>query len=82
MAMKIVETCISCAACEGECPNHAISDGDPVFVIDPDKCTECVGAHETQKCIDVCPVEGAIIADPAYQEAREALLAKYQRLHA
>ena len=82
MAMKIIETCISCAACEGECPNHAIKDGDPVYVIDPESCTECVGAFDSPKCIEVCPVEDAIIHDPGHQEAREALLAKYQRLHA
>lgn len=82
MAMTIVETCISCAACEGECPNHAISDGDPIFVIDHDKCTECVGAFDSPKCVEVCPVEGAIVLDPGFPESRDELAAKYQRLHA
>ena len=82
MAMIIVDTCISCAACETECPNHAISDGDPIFVIDPEKCTECVGAFDAPKCVEVCPVEGAIINDPARVESKDALQAKYQRLHA
>jgi ferredoxin len=82
MAMKIVDTCISCAACETECPNHAISDGDPIFVIDTEKCTECVGAFDNPKCVEVCPVEGAIIVDPEHTEPRDVLLARYQRLHA
>lgn len=82
MAMTIVESCISCAACEEPCPNHAISPGDPVFVINPELCTECVGAHDTPQCVDVCPVEGAIVLDPNHAESREQLTAKYQALHA
>ncbi len=31
MAMKILSDCISCAACEDDCPNDAISRGDDVF---------------------------------------------------
>jgi ferredoxin len=81
MAMKIVDTCISCAACETECPNQAISDGDPIFVIDAQKCTECVGAFDAPKCVEVCPVEGAIINDPDIVESKDALLAKYHQLH-
>ncbi|MFH1004797.1 MAG: 4Fe-4S binding protein [Bacteroidota bacterium] len=27
MALKITEECISCGACEPECPNHAIYEG-------------------------------------------------------
>ena len=57
MAYKITDDCISCGACEAECPNDAISEGETTFVIDPDKCTECVGAHDTSRCADVCPVD-------------------------
>ena len=39
MAYKITDECISCGACEPECPNEAISEGDIIYVIDPDKCT-------------------------------------------
>ena len=81
MAMLIVDTCISCAACESECPNQAIAAGDPIFLIDPEKCTECVGAHDSPKCVEVCPVEGAIVQDPAHAETKDTLMAKYQRLH-
>lgn len=82
MALSIDASCINCAACEGECPNEAITAGDPVFSIDPERCTECVGAYEKPCCLEVCPIEGAIIADPSRPETREALLARYQRLHA
>ena len=53
LAYSINEECISCGACEPECPVDAISQGDERFVIDPDKCISC-GA-----CADVCPVEAA-----------------------
>ena len=80
MAFKITEDCIACAACETECPNDAISEGDEFFVIDPDKCTQCVGFFDTQQCVEVCPVE-AVVADPDRQETKELLLAKFNKLH-
>ena len=42
MAMKITDECTNCAACEAECPRDSISEGDEYFVIDAEKCTECV----------------------------------------
>lgn len=80
MAMLIVDTCISCAACESECPNHAISDGDPIFVIDAEKCTECVGAFDEPQCMDVCPAD-CIVPDPGHEESKEQLMEKYHRMH-
>ncbi|MCL2003905.1 MAG: 4Fe-4S binding protein [Oscillospiraceae bacterium] len=50
MAYKINEKCISCGACEGECPVSAISAGDSLYIIDADTCVDC-GA-----CPEVCPV--------------------------
>ncbi len=35
MATVITEECINCGACEPECPNGAISQGDDIYVIDP-----------------------------------------------
>lgn len=57
MAMKITEECIACAACEEECPVGAISEGDDIFQIDPDKCVECVGYFDEPQCKSVCPVD-------------------------
>ena len=80
MAMKITAECINCGGCEPECPNNAISQGDGIYVVDQQHCTECVGAHDAPKCIEVCPVDGCIVIDPA--EAREVLQARYESLHA
>ncbi len=80
MAYKINEDCISCGACESECPNAAIKEGDSTFIIDPKKCTECVGSNASSKCAEVCPV-GAPVSDPAYKETKEQLLKKWQALH-
>jgi ferredoxin len=57
MAMKISEECISCGACEADCPVDAISEGDTQYVIDPELCVECVGYHDTSQCVEVCPVD-------------------------
>lgn len=50
MAYKISEECLMCGACQLECPNMAIIEGDMTYVIDPEKCTEC------GNCAQVCPV--------------------------
>ena len=73
MAMKIVADCINCGACEPECPNTAITAGESIYVIDPEKCTECVGAYDTPRCVEVCPVDGCIITDPEHAESKEEL---------
>ncbi len=80
MAYKITEDCSSCGLCEPECPNGAIYEGEQIFVIDPDKCTECVGFYNSSKCAEVCPME-ACVPDPDHQESQEELLEKKKRLH-
>lgn len=57
MAMKITEECISCGACEPDCPSNAISEGDTIYVIDATKCVECKGHFDSPQCVSVCPVE-------------------------
>lgn len=56
MAHRITDSCIACGVCASECPVEAISEGSPIYVIDPDKCTDC-GA-----CKDACPSD-AIVAE-------------------
>ncbi|HHU17194.1 MAG: DUF362 domain-containing protein [Anaerovoracaceae bacterium] len=51
MAYVIDDSCISCGACESECPTEAISAGDSQYEIDADKCIDC-GA-----CVDACPTD-------------------------
>ena len=81
MALMITDECINCDVCEPECPNAAISMGESIYVIDPRKCTECVGHFDEPQCVQVCPV-ACIPLDPANVESRETLWAKYRRLQA
>jgi len=81
MALLITDECINCDVCEPECPNGAISQGEEIYVIDPNLCTECVGHYDTPQCVEVCPVE-CIIPDPNHPETREELREKYDRLTA
>ena len=81
MALKITDQCINCDVCEPECPNGAISMGPDIYVIDPRKCTECVGHFDKPQCQEVCPVD-CIPLDPERSETREELMRKYERLQA
>lgn len=51
MAYVISDECISCGACESECPTSAISEGDGKYEINADTCIDC-GA-----CADSCPTD-------------------------
>lgn len=79
MALRITDECINCDLCEPECPTRAIAQGEEVYVIDPHRCTECVGHFEAPRCREVCPVD-CIPLDPAFAETRAELYAKYLRL--
>jgi ferredoxin len=81
MALMITAECINCDVCEPECPNQAISMGPEFYVIDPAKCTECVGHFGEPQCVQVCPVE-CIPVNPAFIETPEQLRAKYEALQA
>src|SRR4051794_32105584 len=80
MATMITEECINCGACEPECPNQAISQGEDIFVIDPALCTECVGFHDHEACAAVCPVD-CCVPDPNIPETQDVLLARARTLH-
>jgi hypothetical protein len=80
MATMITTDCINCGACEPECPNDAISQGETIFVIDPLLCTECVGFHDYEACAAVCPVD-CCVTDPNNIESEEALIARARALH-
>ena len=56
MTYKITTDCISCGACEAECPEGAISEGDSQYVIDPSLCKDC------GSCAEVCPTDSCIPA--------------------
>ena len=80
MATIITEDCINCGACEDECPNTAISMGEDIFVIDPARCTECVGHHGEQMCALACPPE-VCVQDPDRVETEEDLFARAKEVH-
>jgi ferredoxin len=50
VAYQINDACISCGACESECPVSCISEGDSKYVIDEGVCISC------GSCAGVCPV--------------------------
>ncbi|MGB2583984.1 MAG: 4Fe-4S ferredoxin [Dehalococcoidia bacterium] len=82
MAYKIIpEKCATvpwlCGDCRPECPNRAISTA---HVVDPDRCTECVGAYESPRCAEVCSA-GACVPDPQHRETKQQLLERWRRLH-
>lgn len=79
MALKITEECINCDVCEPACPNQAIFLGAEHYLIDPDRCTECVGHFDEPQCAMLCPVE-CIPLDLEHPETQEALLEKSKRL--
>jgi ferredoxin len=57
MAMLINDDCTACGVCEPECPNEAITEGDPIYLIDAAKCTECSDLDDGPQCVGVCPVD-------------------------
>ena len=61
MALRIVECCVNCSACEPLCPSVAIHAATPYFVIDPAACDECLGHYDDPQCASICPIEGAIV---------------------
>jgi ferredoxin len=81
MALLIDDNCTACDACQPACPNEAIAKGEPIYVIDPLRCTECVGAEDEPQCQLVCPAD-CIVPHPDFRETAAELQAKYESLHA
>ncbi|HET9655309.1 MAG TPA: 4Fe-4S binding protein [Kineosporiaceae bacterium] len=61
MANTIIAGCINCGMCVPECPQHAITKGKGIYVIDPALCTECEESGGDSKCVEVCPVDDIIV---------------------
>ncbi|GGY10172.1 YfhL family 4Fe-4S dicluster ferredoxin [Paludibacterium paludis] len=81
MALMITDECINCDVCEPECPNSAISQGEEIYEINPDLCTQCVGHYDEPQCQQVCPVD-CIPLDPSHQEDQDQLYQKYLKISA
>ena len=76
MSLIITDECINCDVCEPECPNNAISQGEEIYEIDPNLCTQCVGHYDEPQCQQVCPVD-CILIDGSSPETPEQLMQKY-----
>ena len=81
MSLFITDECINCDVCEPECPNNAITQGEEIYEIAPDLCTECVGHFDEPQCVEVCTVD-CIPEDPDNVETKEQLQGKYDGLMA
>ncbi|MBC7788038.1 MAG: YfhL family 4Fe-4S dicluster ferredoxin [Methylophilaceae bacterium] len=81
MALMITDECINCDVCEPECPNGAISQGEEIYVINPNLCTECVGHFDIPQCVEVCPID-CIPLDLDVVETKDQLLEKYYKITA
>ena len=79
MALMITDECINGDVCEPECPNGAIYQGEEIYEIDPNKCTECVGHFDEPQCQQVCPVD-CIPLNPDVVESHDELMEKFVRL--
>ena len=75
----ITDECINCDVCEPECPNGAIYQGQEIYEISPNLCTECVGHFDEPQCVAVCPVD-CIPLNPDVVETQEQLMAKYYQI--
>ena len=80
MATRITEDCVNCNLCVAECPNGAIAPGEGLYVIDPARCTECVGFADEELCQSVCPAM-CCVPDPLRPESEQALFERAERLH-
>lgn len=68
---------------EGEDAETQMShvDGDNIYVITYERCTECVGHFDEPQCSAVCPVSDCCISDTTYPETAEVLLAKAKEIN-
>ncbi len=83
MATMITERCISCGACEPVCPAEGIRKGEVgIYLIDPARCTECVGFRAKQQCMEVCPVNHCCVPNPEKVETEKALFERALKLAA
>ena len=76
MSLMITDDCINCDVCEPVCPNNAIYQGQDIYEINADLCTECVGHFDAPQCVEVCPID-CIPLNPDVVETQAQLMQKY-----
>jgi ferredoxin len=79
MSLMITDECINCDVCEPVCPNEAIYQGQEIYEINANLCTECVGHFDSPQCVEVCPVD-CIPLNPNVVESKAQLMIKYYQL--
>jgi ferredoxin len=79
MSLMITDECINCDVCEPVCPNEAIYQGQEIYEINANLCTECVGHFDNPQCVEVCPVD-CIPLNPNVVESKAQLMIKYYQL--
>ena len=81
MATMINERCVGCGSCEPVCPGDGVRKVEEIYVIDPNRCTECVGYHAREQCALVCPVDNCCVRDPERVETEQVLFERAQKRH-
>jgi NAD-dependent dihydropyrimidine dehydrogenase PreA subunit len=79
LAYLIASECIKCGGCANECPTRAISEDKEAYVINPERCTECLGTGGPAACAAICPVK-AVAPDPSRRETAAQLKSRYDTL--
>jgi len=78
MSVIIDDTCITCDACQQNCPVNAIVNdtnnptGEKRYYVQPEKCVECVGHFEDPQCAAICPSIGCITWDMPFTKEFDA----------
>jgi len=78
MSVSIDASCITCGACEWECPDEAISPGSVRPMVNSSRCTECFGSFGESQCMVVCPVKAIHVST---FETTEVLSGRFVSLH-
>lgn len=78
------DECMQCEVCVGfDC--DIFCDGKVIYVIDPERCTECVlhkvKDYQSPRCAEICPIKDCVIPDPSHHETKEQLLEKWHKIH-
>jgi ferredoxin len=72
MALLINDNWTAGDTCKPVSPNGVISIGEPVYVIDAQRCIECVGAEDEPQYKLVCPAD-RIVPKPDVIESPDEL---------
>ena len=81
MTLKVIEEeCINCDLCVPACPDGGVSydKNRNTFVVDTEKCTECIERDGVHQCASMCPVD-CMEVDSEKKESKEDLWLKVEK---